>query len=378
MRPSPPSPRVQTGVPFLDLSREVMSMRSELERAIARVLDEGRFVSGPFVEKFESDFASFCGSEYAVGVASGTDAITIALAAVGVGAGDEVITAANTCVPTVAGIEATGARPVLADIDPETYTLDPGALEPALTERTRAIVPVHLYGQCADMDPILELARARGLRVVEDAAHAHGAEYRGQRAGTLGDAAAFSFYPTKNLGALGDGGAVVTSSKEVAERARLLRSYGESEPSISSLSGRNSRLDAVQAAVLSVKLERLEEWNDRRRALASRYRELLHQAPLELPVEVAGCVHAYHLFVVRVHDRERFRSALEEARVGTLVHYGRPIHEHPAYAHLAPNDGRLQRSERACREVVSLPLYPELSEEEVSFVAGEALAVAGR
>jgi dTDP-4-amino-4,6-dideoxygalactose transaminase len=377
MRSSAPSPRFETRIPFLDLSREVESMRDELEHAVTRVLDEGRFVSGPFVEEFESEFASFCGTEHAVGVASGTDAITIALAAVGVGAGDEVVTAANTCVPTVAGIEATGARPVLADIDPETYTLDPAALELALTERTRAILPVHLYGQCADMYPILELARSRGLRVVEDAAHAHGAEYRGRRAGTLGDAAAFSFYPTKNLGALGDGGAVVTRSAEVAGRARCFRSYGESEPSISSVPGWNSRLDALQAAVLSAKLQRLPDRNARRRLLASRYRELLHEAPFELPVEVDGRLHAYHLFVVRVRDRDRFRSALDEAQVGTLVHYSRPIHSHPAYSHLAPDDGRLQQSERACGEVVSLPLYPELSDEEVEFVADGALAAAG-
>jgi dTDP-4-amino-4,6-dideoxygalactose transaminase len=360
-------------VPFIDLSRQVAGMRVQLESAFGRTLDGGRFVFGPLVEEFEQAFAGYCGVAHGIGVASGTDAIAIALRAVGIGAGDEVVTAANTCVPTVAGIEAAGATPILADVDTTTYTLDPASVEAALTERTRAVVPVHLYGQCADMQPLLELARTYDLKVVEDAAQAHGAEYAGQRAGALGDAAAFSFYATKNLGALGDAGMVVTNDSDVAARARLVRNYGEEERYRSVLSGTNSRLDALQAAILSEKLQRLDEWNERRRELADAYREQLGGSVLELPEEAAGRRHVFHLFVVRVPDRDRFRTTLDGAGVTTLVHYPRAVHEHPGYAHLR-KDG-LERSERLCREVVSLPLYPELTDDEVAAVAAAAHAL---
>jgi dTDP-4-amino-4,6-dideoxygalactose transaminase len=359
-------------VPFLDLGRGLAALRDELEAAVRSVLDSGRFVLGARVEEFEEAFARFCGARHCVGVASGTDAIAIALAALGVGAGDEVITAANTCVPTVAGIEATGAVPVLVDAEPATLTLDPTRVEEALSARTRAILPVHLYGQCADVDPLLALARAHGLRLVEDAAQAHGAEYRGRRAGRLGDAAAFSFYPTKNLGALGDAGAVVTDDDDVAERALKLRTYGERARYESVLSGRNSRLDELQAAVLTVKLAHLDGWNERRRELADAYRRALEPSPLALPAEREDGRHAHHLFVVRVADRDRFRAAMAASAVETLVHYPRPVHGHPAYASLA-HDG-LGVSERAAAEVVSLPLYPELSDEELEIVVQAARA----
>jgi dTDP-4-amino-4,6-dideoxygalactose transaminase len=347
-------------VPFLDLRRQTDALRPELERTLARVLDGGRFVGGPLVEEFEQAWAAYCGAAYAVGCASGTDALAIALLAVGVEPGDEVVTAANTCVPTVAAIEQAGAVPVLADADPATYTLDPGSLEAALTERTRAIVPVHLYGRCAEMEPILQLARTRGLKVVEDAAQAHGAEHAGRRAGSLADAAAFSFYPTKNLGALGDAGAVVTGDADVAARARRLREYGEEERYRSVEPGVNSRLDPLQAAVLLCKLGRLDGWNERRAELARRYRA----AGLDAP---AG---AHHLFVIRVPDREAFRARLAEAGVQTLVHYPLPVHGHPAYARLARPG--LETSERLAREVVSLPLYPELTDEEAAAVVRAA------
>jgi dTDP-4-amino-4,6-dideoxygalactose transaminase len=362
-------------VAFLDLARHVRATRAELDAAIARVLDAGQFVFGSPLEEFERAFADFCGAREAVGVASGTDAITIALQAVGVGPGDEVVTAANTCVPTVAAIEAAGATPVLADVDPVTWTLDPGALEEAVTERTRAVVPVHLYGQCADMEAVAAVARRHGLKVVEDAAQAHGAAYRGDRAGTLGDAAAFSFYPTKNLGALGDGGAVVTNDPEVAEQARLLRNYGERARYDSARSGRNSRLDTIQASVLGAKLTHLEEWTTRRREIAARYLEALAQTGLGLPVEAEARTHVYHLFVVRVNDRDRFREDLAALGVGTLVHYPRPVHLHEAYTHLARPGDLLAESERLSREVVSLPLYPELEDGEVEAVA-EAVPLA--
>jgi dTDP-4-amino-4,6-dideoxygalactose transaminase len=342
-------------VPFLDLRRQTAALRPELEHAIARVLDGGRFVGGPIVEEFEQAWAAYCDVSDAVGVASGTDALAIALRAVGVEPRDEVITAANTCVPTIAAIEQAGAVPVLVDADPVTYTLDPARLEEVISERTRAIVPVHLYGRCAEMEPIVRLARERGLKVVEDAAQAHGAEYRGRRAGSLADAAAFSFYPTKNLGALGDGGAVVTEDAEVAARARRLREYGEEERYRSVEPGMNSRLDPLQASVLLSKLERLDAWNERRHELAARYRG----AGLESP---AG----HHLFVVRAPDRDAYRARLAASGVESLVHYPLPVHEHPAYARLARPG--LETSERLAREVVSLPLYPELTDAEAEAV----------
>jgi dTDP-4-amino-4,6-dideoxygalactose transaminase len=354
-------------VRFLDLSRQTAELGDELCGAIRRALDESAFVLGKDVERFERAFADYCGARHAVGVASGADALAIALAAVGVQPGDEVVTAANTCLPTVAAIERAGATPVLADVDPATLTLDPDAAAAAVTTRTRALVPVHLYGQCADMRRIGELARDRGLKVVEDAAHAHGAEYDGRRAGTLGDAAAFSFYPTKNLGALGDGGAVVTDDDGVADRIRAARSYGDGAGrSIAARAG-SSRLDTVQAAVLLAKLRRLDDWNDRRRELARRYAEALAAADLVVPAEAPGRRHVYHLFAVRSRDRIAFRSRLGARGIETLVHYAKPVHAHAQYAALA-RPGTLTESEAACAEVTSLPLYPELTDEEAEAV----------
>jgi dTDP-4-amino-4,6-dideoxygalactose transaminase len=342
-------------VPFLDLSRRVAALRPELDAAIAAVLDGGRFVLGEQVEGFESEFAAYCGAAHAVGVASGTDALAIALRAVGVRPGDEVVIPANTCAPTAAGVEAAGAVPVLADVDPDTWLLTAETAAAVVTPRTRALVPVHLYGLCADVDALREL----GLPIVEDSAQAHGAELRGRRAGTLGDAAAFSFYPTKNLGALGDGGAVVTNDAAVAERARALRTYGERERYRSEEPGWNSRLDELQAALLRVQLPHLDAWTERRRAIAARYGG--DPAP----------GHARHLYVVRRPDRDAFRARLAERGVETLVHYPRAVHEQPAYARFG--HAGLAESERHVRECVSLPLYPELRDEEVDVVA-EALA----
>jgi dTDP-4-amino-4,6-dideoxygalactose transaminase len=355
-------------VPFLDLGRQVESMRSELDRAIGDVLDAGRFVLGEPVEAFEREFAAYCGAQHAIGVASGTDAIALALGAVGVGPGDEVVTVANTCVPTVAGIEQAGALPVLVDAEPASLTLDTDALAAALTERTRAILPVHLYGQCAEMAPILSFAREHGLKVVEDAAQAHGAEYDGRRAGSLADAAAFSFYPTKNLGALGDAGAVVTDDPETSERAHLLRTYGERRRYESVMRGTNSRLDTIQAAILCAKLRRLDAWIERRREIAGIYLESLADSPLELPREAQHRRHVYHLFVVQAQERDTFRSALASRGVETLVHYPRAVHQQPAYAQVAVGSLGLAESERLVQQIVSLPLYPELRDDEVAHV----------
>jgi dTDP-3-amino-3,4,6-trideoxy-alpha-D-glucose transaminase len=363
-------------VPFLDLSREVGEMRSELDDAIARTIDGGQFVLGPAVERFERDFAAFCGVEHAVGVASGTDALELALRATGIDEGDEVLAPANTCIPTIAAIEAAGADPVLVDVDPRTRTIDPDLLEAAVRPRVRAIVAVHLYGRCAPMGAVLELAAARDLVVVEDAAQAHGAEHEGRRAGALGRVAAFSFYPTKNLGALGDGGAVVTDDAELAERVRRLRSYGERERYLSVTTGTNSRLDELQASVLLTKLARLEAWNDRRRVLAALYDELLEGAELELPEHPERGRHAYHLYVVRVRERDRVREQLAGAGIGTAVHYPRAVHEHPAYSRLG--SGReLGVSEALAREVLSLPLYPGLRDDEVEAVAAAVRTAVG-
>jgi dTDP-4-amino-4,6-dideoxygalactose transaminase len=330
---------------------------------MAGVLDRGRFVLGECVAEFERAFAAYCGASGAAGAASGTAAIAIALRAVGIEHGDEVIVPANTCIPTIAGVEAAGAVPVLADVDPATWTLDPASAAAALSERTRAVVPVHLYGLCADVEGL----RGLGLKIVEDAAQAHGAAVGGRRAGTLGDAAAFSFYPTKNLGAFGDGGAVVTNDADVAAAARSLRQYGERERYESVRSGWNSRLDELQAAVLLVKLRLLDAGNERRRAIAARY----DAAGLERQVVPDGSLHAYHLYVVRSRERDELRRRLATSGVETLVHYPRAVHQHPAYATLARPG--LDQSERLAAEVVSLPLYPELTDDEVDKVV-EAVA----
>ena len=360
-------------VPFLDLTRQAAALRDELEDAFTAIVASGRFVGGSAVERFEHAFAAYCGASYAVGVNSGTDAIALALRALGIGAGDEVITAANTCVATITGIVAAGATPVLADVEERTWTLDPASAESAITSRTRALVPVHLYGQCADLTPLLGLARAHGLKVIEDAAQAHGAEYGGKRPGGLADAAAYSFYPTKNLGALGDAGAVVTSNAHLAERVRMLRSHGERADArgIAETQGANSRLDDVQAEILVRKLAHLDRWNERRRQLAAYYRDGLAGTRLTLPVEAPGRRHAWHLFVVLVDDRDRFRTALRTRQVGTLVHYPLPIHRQAAYQHLG---GRLPLpvSDRASGACVSLPLYPELTDAEADQVVSAA------
>jgi dTDP-3-amino-3,4,6-trideoxy-alpha-D-glucose transaminase len=349
-------------VPFADLRSQASALREEVDA----VLLEGRYIGGPRVETFERNFGAYCGDgAIAVGVASGTDAIELSLRALGVGAGDEVITVANTCVPTVAGIEAAGATPVLVDAREEDATLDPERLPGALTDRTRAIVPVHLYGRCADMVAVNRFAREHGLLVLEDAAQAHGASAAGGRAGTLADAAAFSFYPTKNLGALGDAGAVVTTSADAAERVRMLRSYGERERYRSEVSGTNSRLDTLQAAVLNVKLPQLDAANARRRELADLYRAELDGVAVTLPLDADG--HVYHLFVIRTPKRDELRNALATEGVETLIHYPRAIHQHPAYTRLGHVD--LGVSERLAAEVVSLPLYPELDDESVRVVA---------
>jgi dTDP-4-amino-4,6-dideoxygalactose transaminase len=355
-------------VPFVDLARETARLRPQLDEAIDRVLASGRFILTDEDERFERAFAAYCGTTDAVGVASGTDAITIALMACGIGPGDEVVTAPNTCVPTIVGIERAGATPVLADVDAETYTLDPEHVERRLTPRTRAIVPVHLYGQTADLGALLELAERRGLIVIEDCAQAHGATWHGRRAGSIGRAGAFSFYPTKNLGALGDAGAVVTSDPAVAEQARLLRNYGERARFEHVLHGLNSRLDGLQAAILSAKLPFLEAANARRRELAARYDAAFAEGEILPPSVAADREHAYHLYVVQSSDRDGLRARLTRRGIATGVHYPTPIHHQPAYTALDV-EGGFPIAERLAARILSLPLSPDHSEAEIDAVA---------
>lgn len=367
-------------IPPFDLKRQYESIQDEVDRAVARVLDKGYFILGEEVAAFEREFASYCGVAHAVGVGSGTEALHLALAACGVGPGDEVITVSHTAVATVAAIELAGARPVLVDIDPACYTIDPALAASAVTPRTRAIVPVHLYGCPADLTPIIDVARQHGLFVVEDCAQAHGALYRGKRVGSWGHMATFSFYPTKNLGAYGDGGAIVTDDASLAERARLLRQYGWQERYVSAIKGLNSRLDELQAAVLRVKLRHLEAWNGQRRHLAGLYGERLAGSGVTLPCEPQDGTHVYHLYVVQHSRRDELQAFLREQGIGTLIHYPAPVHLQPAYRDLGCEAGSLPVTEAVAGEVLSLPMYPELREDEATTVAAavcEAVRIFG-
>lgn len=349
-------------VPFNALAVQDRPLRDQILAALHRVVERGRYVLGEELVAFERAFAPHAGCAQSVGVASGTDAIRLALDAVGVGPGDEVVTVSHTATFTALAISALGARPVFCDIEPLTMMLDPARLEAAITPRTRAILPVHLYGQAADMDPILAIAGRRGVPVIEDCAQAHGALYRGRPVGSFGAAAAFSFYPTKNLGAFGDAGAVTTSDAAIADRVRMLRNGGQGDRYRHDAIGVNSRLDEIQAAILAVKLGRLAEANDERRAQAARYAAALEG--VTLPHEAAGRRHVYHLYVIRHERRDALADHLKEAGVGSLVHYPIPVHLQPAYASLGVGRGALPQSERAAGEVLSLPLYPGLTDAE--------------
>jgi len=357
-------------IPLVDLKAQHRSIKAELDAAIGSVLESGRFILGPEVQAFEREFGDYCGTRHAVGVNSGTSALHLALLAAGVGPGDEVIAPAFTFVATVAAIEYTGARAILVDVDPLTLTMDPARLEAAITTKTRALIPVHLYGQPADMDPILSIARAHGLVLVEDAAQAHGAEYRGRRVGSIGDMACFSFYPGKNLGAAGDGGALTTSNDEYAQAVRVLRDWGAPEKYLHVVKGFNFRLDEIQAAILRVKLRRLEAWTELRRRHARTYSTLLAGAAVARPVAARDVRHVYHIYAVRTHARDRVRSELHAAGVQAAIHYPIPVHLQPAYANLGYTRGDFPVAERAADEVLSLPMYPELTSRQIERVAG--------
>jgi dTDP-4-amino-4,6-dideoxygalactose transaminase len=363
-------------VPFLDFRGHVAAVRGEIEQAVGRVLDAGWFVLGPEGEAFERELAEAFGARDAVGVANGTEAIQLALEALGVGAGDEVVTSPLSAAFTALGILRAGARPVFADLDPTTLNVAPEAVEKALTPRTRALLPVHLYGHPADLDPLLDLARRRGITLVEDACQAHGARYKGRPVGALSGLGALSFYPTKNLGALGDGGAVLVNDSAVAARLRRLRNGGQSDRYRHEENGINSRLDEMQAAILRAFLRHLPAWNERRRALAALYLRELAGAAVTLPREEPYATAVYHLFAVRHARRDALAAALRDRGIGTLVHYPIPLHLQPAFASLGYRAGDFPVAERAAREVLSLPLYPELPDEQALAVASAVREVA--
>jgi dTDP-4-amino-4,6-dideoxygalactose transaminase len=371
-------PEVPMIVPQLDLKRQHASLGDEIRDALERVLQSATFTLGEEVERFEREFAAYVEARHALAVNSGTSALHLALLAAGVGRGDEVITTANTFIATAEAISYTGAEPVFTDIDRATGNIDPRLVEQAVTPRTRAILPVHLYGRPADLDPLLDLARRNELVLIEDACQAHGARYRGKPVGALGLAGAFSFYPTKNLAACGEAGALVTNDDQVGALARSLRTHGEGRRYFHDRVGYNYRMEAFQAAVLRVKLKRLPQWTARRQAIARLYRELLAGARLEIPVDDPANECVYHQFAVYVDDRDRVRAQLEARGVSTAVYYPRPVHQQAAYAGLGCRAGSLAAAERACEQVLCLPLFPELTNAEVEYTARALAEVVGR
>ena len=360
---------VPVRVPFLDLKAQYRSIKAEIDGAIQGILDSAQFVLGDAVAAFEREFAAYSGGRHGIAVNSGTSALHLALLAARVGPGDEVVTVPNTFVATVAAIRYAGARATYVDVDPQTLTMDPSLLEAAIGPRTRAIIPVHLYGQPAEMDPILEIARRHGLTVIGDACQAHGAAYRGKPIGALGDLVCFSFYPGKNLGAYGEGGAVVTSNDEHAKKIRMLRDWGQDRKYHHALAGFNYRMEGLQGAILRAKLSHLEGWTEARRRHAAQYAELLAGAPVTVPQQREGSRHVFHVYAVRVRDRDAVVKALDEQGIQTGIHYPVNVHLQPAYADPAFPRGSFPTSERAADEVLSLPMFPEMTEEHLGLVA---------
>ena len=361
---------------FVDLKGQYATIRDEINEAVQRVLDSCTFILGPEVRAFEQEFARYCEAEHCVGVSSGLDALKCALIVAGIGPGDEVVVPANTYIATALAVSAVGAVPRLVDCEDEYFNIDPEAIAGAINEKTKAILPVHLYGQPADMDPILAVAGKKGLLVIEDAAQAHGARYKGKRAGTIGDIGCFSFYPGKNLGAYGDGGAVVTNNEKYVEAVRLLRDYGQAKKHHHVMKGQSLRLDGIQAAVLRVKLKRLEGWNEARRRNAAAYGEHLSDSGLELPQAAPWAEHVFHLFVVRSPIRDRILEHLNGRQIYCGLHYPIPIHLQQAYSDLGHGKGDFPVAESQAKAVLSLPMHPELTEDEIRQVADEVRAVA--
>ncbi len=355
-------------IPFVDLQTQYRAIREEVHEAIEPVMAAARFIMGEETRLFEQEFAAFCRARHCVGVASGTDALHLILRALDIGPGDEVITQTNSYIATALAISYVGAKPVLVDCEPRTYQMDLRQAEAAITPRTKALLPVHLYGQAADMDAVLRIARRHGLRVVEDACQAHGADYRGQPVGAFGDAAAFSFYPGKNLGAYGDGGAITTNDEALAARLRAFRDYGQSVKYHHEFKGYNSRLDTIQAAILRAKLRHLADWNNARRRAAAAYAAGLRAIGIEPPEEVAYGKHVWHLYVIQIADRLRIQERLAAAGVSTGIHYPIPIHLQKAYGDLGCPRGTFPVAEAAADRILSLPMFPELTVEQVDYV----------
>jgi len=360
---------VKREIPFFNFKREHAEIQQEISEAVERVCDSGWFVLGDEVAAFEREFSRYVGAKYGIGVNSGSDALFLALKALGIDENSEVITVSHTFVSTVDSVVRCGAKPVFVDVEPDTYCIDTAKIEEKITERTKAILPVHLYGHPAHVDQVLEIAKQYSLAVVEDACQAHGAEYNRKKVGSLGDAGCFSFYPVKNIGAYGDGGMVTTNDRSLAERVRALRNYGQSEKYHHDLIGINSRLDELQAAVLRVKLPRLDEWNQKRRRIAQLYKEILEQTDVVLPTERTYANHVYHLFVIRLAARDNCQRFLRKSGIQTQIHYPIPVHKQKAYA--AFEDVKdLSVAQTICGEILSLPLYPSLTDEEVAYVGG--------
>ena len=363
-------------IPLVDLLAQYQGIRPEIDGAIKQVVSNADFILGREVAAFEKEFAEYCGVRHCVGVSSGTAALHLALRSCGVGPGDEVITTPLTFVATAEAICHAGARPVFADIDPATYNVNPARVDEAITDRTKAILPVHLFGHPADMEPIRDIARRRGLIVIEDAAQAHGAEYGDRKVGGLGNAACFSFYPAKNLGAYGDGGAVVTNDTAIAEQVRILRDHGRQDKYEHKIVGYGERLDALQASILRVKLRHLNDWNERRRQAAARYGELLEADSVSIPLEMSKVRHVYHMFVVRVRNRDGTLRRLKEAGISAGIHYPIPLHLQPALRWLGYRNRDFPHAEQAASEVLSLPMYPEITKDQIATVAQALLSAA--
>ncbi len=355
-------------IPFGDLSRQYKRYKKEFDAILVSVFDRGSFILGENVLEFESEFSSYCGCRYGVGVGSGTEALHLALIACGVGQNDEIITVANTAVPTISAIRAAGAIPVFVDIDEDTCNIDPVLINKKITAKTKAILPVHLYGSPCPMDKIMEIAKKAKIKVIEDCAQSHGAVFRGNKTGSFGNAGCFSFYPSKNLGASGDGGMVVTDDREIYEKILLLRNYGQQNRYFSKIEGFNSRLDEIQAAILRFKLEKLDEWNDRRIYIANKYYKAFSELDIICPTGIDGGRHVYHLYVIRVKNRDKLSHHLKKHGIQTLIHYPVPVHLQDAYRWLDYSRGDLPVTEKVSEEIISIPVYPELEEEEIEYI----------
>jgi dTDP-4-amino-4,6-dideoxygalactose transaminase len=356
-------------IPFVDLKSQYNSIKDEINTAVLNVLDSTQFILGDEVVAFEQEFATYCSAEHGVALNTGTSALHLALLAAGIGAGDEVITVPFTFVATVSAIAYTGATPVFVDIDPVSYTMDVNQIKKAITAKTKAIMPVHLYGQPADMDPIMEIAHRHGLKVIEDAAQAHRSEYKGRRVGSIGDIGCFSFYPGKNLGAYGEGGMAVTNNPEYAQKMRMLRDWGQDGRYNHVMKGYNYRMDGIQGAILRVKLRYLDRWTDARRTHAAQYDALLADSGLKTPVAMPYGHHVYHVYVLRVPQREALQQKLNDRGIQTGIHYPIPVHLQKAFADLGHHKGDFPESELVAAEVLSLPMYPELSEAQINVIA---------